>query len=218
MVTQKTINKYKEYIGKTFGCIRVDNIDLSLAYKNRIYFFCTCTKCGNKMRVRSDGFYNHDSVRVGCQKCIGKWRKEHFEILEKNKPVKKDIRLKYLHFKNGAETRGINFELTKEQVIELCEKPCLYCGKERCLGIDRIDNSKGYTFDNVVPCCGCCNKMKMDLELQFFLSHIEKIYKNTKTIKSSSTISKESTSKTIVDGNGVHLKFEKRDGDIVKSA
>lgn len=37
------------------------------------------------------------------------------------------------------------------------------------------------------------------------------------TIKSSSTIPKGSTSKAIVDGNGVHLKF-KRDGDIVKSA
>lgn len=41
--------------------------------------------------------------------------------------------------------------------------------------------------------------------------------KNIETIKSSSTIPKGSTSKAIVDGNGVHLKFE-RDGDIVKSA
>ena len=217
MVTQKTIDKYKTYIGKTFGCIHVDDIDLSLADKNRIYFFCTCMKCGNKMRVRSDGFNNHNSERVGCRKCMGKWRKEHFEILEKENPIKKDVRIKHTHFKNNAIARGINFELTKEQVIELCEKPCFYCGKERCLGIDRVDNSKGYTTDNVVPCCGCCNKMKMDLELNFFLSHVEQIHKNIEAIKSSSTISEESTSETIADGNGVHLKF-KRGGDIVKSA
>lgn len=49
------------------------------------------------------------------------------------------------------------------------------------------------------------------------LEQIKKIHNNIETIKSSSTISKESTSKTIVDGNGVHLKFN-RDGDIVKSA
>lgn len=46
---------------------------------------------------------------------------------------------------------------------------------------------------------------------------IKRYTKFIETIKSSSTISKESTSKTIVDGNGVHLKFN-RDGDIVKSA
>lgn len=56
-----------------------------------------------------------------------------------------------------------------------------------------------------------------DIDLSNADKNIEKIYSNIKTIKSSSTIPKGSTSKAIVDGNGVHLKFE-RDGDIVKSA
>lgn len=133
------------------------------------------------------------------------------------KKLPKDIRTKYSHFKNNAIKRGINFDLSEEEVLLLCSSKCFYCGKDRCLGIDRIDNSKGYTIDNCVPCCGCCNKMKMDLHLSFFLQQIEKIYSNIETIKSSSTIPKGSTSKAIVDGNGVHLKFE-RDGDIVKSA
>lgn len=214
MVKEETIIKYKKYIGKDFGSTHVDDIDLSLIDKNRIYFFCTCKVCGRKFRVRSDGLHSN---KVGCSKCMGIWRKRHFEELDSKKEIPKDIRTKYSHFRNNAILRGINFELTKEQVLSLCEKPCFYCGKQRCLGVDRIDNSKGYTIDNCVPCCGCCNKMKMDLELNFFLSQIKKIYNNINTIKSSSTISKESTSKTIVDGNGVHLKFN-RDGDIVKSA
>lgn len=215
MVKQKTIDKYTKFIGKDFGCIHVDDIDLSNADKNRVYFFCTCKSCGRKFRLRSDNLESN-SKHFGCSKCMGKWRKDHFKDLD-SKKLPKDIRTKYSHFKNNAIVRGINFDLSEEEVLSLCSSKCFYCGKERCLGIDRIDNSKGYTIDNCVPCCGCCNKMKMDLHLDFFLQQIEKIYSNIKTIKSSSTIPKGSTSKAIVDGNGVHLKFE-RDGDIVKSA
>lgn len=39
MVKQKTIDKYTKFIGKNFGCIHVDDIDLSEANKNRVYFF-----------------------------------------------------------------------------------------------------------------------------------------------------------------------------------
>ena len=28
------------------------------------------------------------------------------------------------------------------------------------IGVDRIDNSKPYTLDNIVPCCGACNAIK----------------------------------------------------------
>lgn len=67
------------------------------------------------------------------------------------------------------------------------------------------------SIDNCVPCCGCCNRMKMDLTLPFFLEQIKKIYLNHK--ESSTTISKESTSKVIVDGSGEHLYY--KDDDIV---
>lgn len=46
MVKQKTIDKYTKFIGKNFGCIHVDDIDLSEANKNRVYFFCTCKSYG----------------------------------------------------------------------------------------------------------------------------------------------------------------------------
>lgn len=197
MITEKTLNKYKEYIGKTIGTLKVEDIDLSIP--NRIYFICTCTVCGRKFKVRND---NVVDSRVGCSKCLGQWRRKNFE--EKYKDLlPKDIRHKYIHFKCNALNRGISFNLTQEEVRKLCESPCYYCGKERCLGIDRLDNSKNYTTENCVPCCGCCNRMKMDLTLPFFIEQIKRIYNNHK--ESSTTISKESTSKVIVDGSGEHL-------------
>ena len=32
-----------------------------------------------------------------------------------------------------------------------------YCGDTEDIGLDRIDNTKGHTKDNVVPCCYICN-------------------------------------------------------------
>lgn len=207
MITEKTLNKYKEYIGKTFGCIQV--LEMDLTTPNRIYFNCKCLNCNRQLRVRNDGILDN---RVGCSKCLGEWRGRNFKIKNSNL-LPKDIRHKYIHFKCNALNRNINFFLTKEQTEHLCEQPCFYCGKERCLGIDRVDNSKDYTTENCVPCCGCCNRMKMDLSPQFFMQQIEKIYNNHK--ESSTTISKESTSKVIVDGKGERLI---RDEDIVLSA
>ena len=41
MITEKTLSKYKKYIGKTIGTLKVEEIDLNTP--NRIYFICTCT-------------------------------------------------------------------------------------------------------------------------------------------------------------------------------
>jgi len=44
-------------------------------------------------------------------------------------------------------------------------------------GLDRADNSKGYELDNVVPCCGRCNRAKNAYNRDDFLLWIEKVYK-----------------------------------------
>lgn len=71
---------------------------------------------------------------------------------------------KFEAYKASAKSKQRIFELTFEQhfnpnaLTTFWQKPCTYC---RCsidtIGLDRIDNSKGYTLDNVVPCCKVCN-------------------------------------------------------------
>jgi hypothetical protein len=36
-------------------------------------------------------------------------------------------------------------------------------------GIDRVDNTKGYSVDNCVPCCRRCNVAKADMTPDQFL-------------------------------------------------
>lgn len=42
-------------------------------------------------------------------------------------------------------------------------------------GLDRVDNSRGHTDDNVVPCCQVCNAMKSDLPRSLFLEKVKLI-------------------------------------------
>jgi hypothetical protein len=55
---------------------------------------------------------------------------------------------------NGCELCDISIDWMVENILE---KPCVYCGDTSRVGCDRIDNSRGHTKDNVVPCCIECN-------------------------------------------------------------
>ena len=87
---------------------------------------------------------------------------------------------RYIHqYKSNAQRRNINFNLSKEEFINIISQPCYYCGaisnQEKLIGIDRIDSSKDYTLDNCVPCCDMCNKMKLDYSVKEWLFHMKKI-------------------------------------------
>lgn len=43
-------------------------------------------------------------------------------------------------------------------------------------GIDRVDNSKGYTSDNCVPCCWACNNAKKNNSSSEFLAWVDGVY------------------------------------------
>lgn len=73
-----------------------------------------------------------------------------------------------------------SFEITMDDYLKIIAEKCYICGKEskgeHRNGIDRIDNDKGYTLDNVKPCCGECNYSKNDFKLQDYLNKSKEIY------------------------------------------
>ncbi len=65
-----------------------------------------------------------------------------------------------------AKCRQKDWQITQEQWERMSDCCCVYCYKPARnkvgtgSGLDRKDNDKGYTIDNVVPCCGRCNQIK----------------------------------------------------------
>jgi hypothetical protein len=100
----------------------------------------------------------------------------------------------FRQIRDGAKRRGLEWSLSEDQVYELTSKPCHYCGalpENLCKskrqegkpglaeytynGIDRQDNSVGYTVSNCVPCCTHCNIAKRDRGYQEFIDWISKV-------------------------------------------
>lgn len=98
-------------------------------------------------------------------------------LLLKCKKYDKSERGKFLSYKNGAKKRNIPWGLTFVEFMQFWQKPCGYCGDLIVtVGIDRIENNKGYYMVNCIPCCSTCNRMKMSLSKELFLESVKMIY------------------------------------------
>jgi hypothetical protein len=69
-----------------------------------------------------------------------------------------------------AKERKLDFDLSLEDFTRISKLPCHYCNDKLCgkkiltgCHLDRIDNSKGYTLDNVLSCGQLCNSIRMDI-------------------------------------------------------
>ncbi len=77
----------------------------------------------------------------------------------------------YMDYQYRCKKKNFFFGLTKEEFYKISQQNCTYCeappangvGKPFVYnGVDRMDNSKGYTLKNSVPCCAACNSIKTD--------------------------------------------------------
>lgn len=89
-----------------------------------------------------------------------------------------------------AKKRNLAATLTFEEYENLIKLPCYLCGEPVISvhsghGIDRLDNSIGYTSNNCRSCCGVCNKMKESLSIDDFIVRIKKVLKNYNKIEKS---------------------------------
>lgn len=92
-------------------------------------------------------------------------------------------------YKRAARDRGYSFELTTEEFRLLTSSQCHYCNAApsqrlqngKCAvyiynGIDRADNTVGYTSTNSRPCCGTCNSAKRTMSDVEFKEWIRRVY------------------------------------------
>ena len=86
----------------------------------------------------------------------------------------------YSEYKKRANNKLLQFELTTNDYVEIINDNCYLCGRdgsnEFTNGIDRIDNNLGYIMSNVKSCCGSCNYIKKDIELNELFEKMLMIY------------------------------------------
>lgn len=98
-----------------------------------------------------------------CQRHYRKSKPNNEAINHKNN---RSLKSRFCQARYSATRRSYTpWELSFEQYETLMLRPeCHYkCGNappQTGSGLDRRDNSKGYTIDNSVPCCWRCNRIK----------------------------------------------------------
>lgn len=146
-------------------------------------WLCKCD-CGIERIVDWKSLKSGGSKSCGCFK-KGFWRNRICLA-----PGLATMRQSINMYKGHARRRGIEWNLTEKQFADITQKDCYYCGAKpnnmiksiHCNGdyiyngIDRVDNNKGYTINNVVPCCFKCNRAKDTYTLQEYKNWIEKSY------------------------------------------
>jgi hypothetical protein len=127
-------------------------------------WLCKCD-CGGSKIVPTGRLRNKSIISCGC-------------IRRKSKNKREAIARRI--WSNVYSDSDLSFE----RFLEKSQLNCHYCGiipsrvnKEFVYnGLDRIDNSKGHTDENTVPCCTDCNYSKRDRSLDDFKLWVGLIY------------------------------------------
>lgn len=164
----------KMIAGKYNGIDRIDS--------KKCYSYDNCVSCCTHCNIMK----NSSDIASFIRKCC--------EITYYNNLVNLDIntdyRLKlhknvklvggsasYSKYKNRAKKKQISFNLCPKIFYKITNSPCYLCGEsgKNGIGIDRFDNTIGYTKKNSKPCCNYCNYMKNKWEYNVFLNKVKEI-------------------------------------------
>jgi len=161
-----------DLVGKRFGKLLVLDLVDTIGKK---YYSCQCD-CGNKTNVRTSHLTSGSISSCGCLRSDRAlpYGESSFNSL-------------YSIYQTGARKRNLDFKLNKERFRFLTKQNCYYCNSEPYLvirrsrtngtytymGIDRVDNHKGYIDGNVVPCCISCQRAKNSVSIPIMIRALE---------------------------------------------
>jgi hypothetical protein len=186
-------SQLKEYVGKKFGYLRV----LGFAGVNRNGASLVTAACENPnaapfcKRVWTGPFHclkRNVTTSCGCR------RVETGSRLKTTRGDREQALFACIgRIRRGALRRGLVWEISNALAEELILSQCFYkylgdCGVSKSPdrfpirgllvargGIDRLDSTRGYTVDNVIPCCSRHNQIKANLTAEYFSSLAEGI-------------------------------------------
>lgn len=153
-------------------------------YKGKFKFLhkCLCA-CGATCFADGGSLRTKNRVSCGCEFRSGS---RYISKLS----ISSLVRQKTYLMKLSAKKRGYEWKLTDVEASRLITSPCYYCGETTkntrvdryknigfyVNGIDRLDNSGGYTLINCVSCCRICNAAKGIYSLEDYINKIKQVY------------------------------------------
>lgn len=167
----------KNELGSRYGMLTVIAKSDTLTYGNRITWVCKCD-CGNTHVVDGVRLRNGAVCSCGC------------DLIKPHclPPGEANFNALYARCIAGAKRRNLTFNISQDDFRRLSQEKCFYCGCKPAQivkskgngefiynGLDRVDNSCGYTLDNVVPCCKRCNYAKSNLDCNQFYAWVRRI-------------------------------------------
>ena len=144
---------------------------------------CLCD-CGKNVIVFGSNLKRSNTRSCGCL------RQPSDETLSSKKALYENYK------RTGAKKRGRSFTLNFEEFINLTQQNCHYCGDKPNQyskhyyaikgffynGLDRVNNSRGYEIDNVVPCCKHCNRAKWEKSKDEFVGWLKRCFNHLKNL------------------------------------
>jgi hypothetical protein len=166
----------KDIAGQRFG--RLVAVEFVRTNRNRKSVWKVKCDCGKEKEM------TRPALMAGAKSCGCYMR----EVNSKPGGVSTSNRLFYV-YKRNAERRGVPFNLSRDEFEKLVASNCVYCdarpenvvksqysnGDTFYNGIDRVNNSVGYAFDNCVPCCSNCNYAKRKMSVPEFFSWVRRV-------------------------------------------
>lgn len=177
--------RFVDEVGNRYGRLVV--LSYEHDKRNGALWVCRCD-CGNEVVVRGG------QLRRGITQSCGCLRLERLKeriSLPHGVAAMKHV---FDGMRRNARRRNLEWKLTDEQLILLTQKPCHYCGGLPVQigrgvngdfvynGLDRVDSSKGYESENVVPCCITCNNAKRTLSLSEFYAWVRRVYEHARLV------------------------------------
>ena len=176
----------KNIEGQRFGRLLVLERDLAVRKGTEAVWKCLCD-CGNCASVRGSSLRRGTSTSCGCFAREEAARRCHENALPEGEAALNDL---FGRYKRQARQRGYSFNLDKAEFRDLVSADCHYCGAPPAQvvqarygrnggvvynGVDRVDNTQGYEADNVVSCCGTCNRAKSVMSVADFTDWVRRV-------------------------------------------
>ena len=196
-----------DLLGKRFGRLLVMSFagylrvnSLTRERSQRAAFWVCACDCGTVLKIRAC------HLKVGINnpgkrstKSCGCLAQEAMADTGKKNALEEGIaasRYVYGRYKYSAQKRGHEFALSFAEAMQLFLSHCHYCGDAPSQvaykdwyhesftynGIDRVESSKGYVYDNCVSCCGRCNYAKHEGSVEDFKAWAKRLYEHINSL------------------------------------